>query len=60
VQRAVPVLDERGDRGLVGQVERGDQNSLVAGTRDDVLGGAFARLQIADREGDLGASAGQS
>ena len=51
--------DERRDGRLVGEVERRDEDLLVAGGRGDVLGGALAGLGVADGEGDLGAGAGQ-
>jgi hypothetical protein len=59
VQRAVPPGRERRDGGLVGEIERRDQDLLVAGAVDDVLRGALAGLEVADRQGHLGARAGQ-
>jgi hypothetical protein len=59
VQRARPVRGEGAHGCLVGEVERGDQDRLVAGAGDDVPGGAVARLFVADGEGDLGAGTGQ-
>jgi len=59
VQRAVPRGGERRDRRLVGKIQRRDQDLLVAGRRDDVLGGALSGRQIADRERDLRARARQ-
>ena len=55
VQRAVPGGDERGDRGLVGEVEAADAD----GPAVDRRGGALARGGVAHGEGHLGAGAGQ-
>jgi hypothetical protein len=58
VHGAAPGADERRDRGLVGQVERGD-GDLPAGGRGDVGGGPVAGDLVADGDGDVGACAGQ-
>jgi hypothetical protein len=49
----------RRDRRRVGQVQLGHLQRLVAGGRGDVLGRAFARGDVAHRQGDLGSGGGQ-
>ena len=56
VQRSVPAIDEGRDRRPVGEVQRCDQDLLVAGGRE-VAGGALAGVEITDGEGHLGAGA---
>ena len=59
VQRPVPCLDEGGDRGDVRQFEVLDAEAGVSGRRGDLGRGGSARLQVADRQRDLGAGSGQ-
>jgi len=59
VQWPVPVGDERRDRCLIDEVERCDQDLLVAHAGDDVFGGALAGLEIAHGQGHLGVRAGE-
>src|SRR6202022_3716600 len=49
-----PAGDQRPDRGRVGEVERRDEDLLVAGTGGDIVGNTLARLEVAHREGHLG------
>ena len=59
VQRAVPA-GRRTPRRTPGRPGRGvDPDLLVAGGRDDVVGRALARFNVADRDRDFGARAGQ-
>jgi hypothetical protein len=59
VQRSLPRGDKRGDRRAVSQLEPSDMNVPVAGAGADVGGDLPARIQIAHRQSDLDADAGQ-
>ena len=57
VQRPVPVGDEGRDGRLISEIQRRDQDPLVAGAGRDVFGGTRASLDVAHGQGDLGVRA---
>src|SRR3954447_5180039 len=59
VQWPAPAASEIGNRGAVDQVQRSDVQGACGARSCDVLGDFCAGVGIADRQGDLGAGAGE-
>jgi hypothetical protein len=59
VKRSVPGLDERRDRGRIGEVERCDMHCVVASGVGDILGGTFAGRSVSHSQGDCSAGTGE-